>query len=45
MSQGRPVAVIRLSSSGVEVTPVIDFTKIGITILLGLIGVWRTLRR
>jgi hypothetical protein len=29
----------------VEVTPVIDFTKIGITLLLGAIGIWRALRR
>jgi len=44
-SQGRPVAVIRVTSSGVQVTPVIDFTKIGITLLLGLVGVWSALRR
>ncbi|HEX5695544.1 MAG TPA: hypothetical protein VFZ15_04125 [Acidimicrobiia bacterium] len=43
-SQGRPVAVIHVSSGGVDVRPVIDFTKIGITLLLGLIGVWRALR-
>jgi uncharacterized spore protein YtfJ len=44
-SQGRPVAVIRITPSGVEVTPVIDFTKIGVTLLLGLVGVWGALRR
>ena len=44
-SQGRPVAVIRLSSMGVEVKPVIDFTKVGVTVLLALVGVWRALRR
>ena len=44
-SQGRPVAVIRVGRDGVEVTPVIDFTKIGVTLLLGVIGVWRVLRR
>ena len=43
-SQGRPVAVIRITSAGVEVKPVIDFTKIGVTLLLGLIGVWRVFR-
>jgi hypothetical protein len=37
--------VIRVTSAGVEVTPVIDFTKIGVTLLLGLVGVWRALRR
>lgn len=45
MSQGRPVAVIRVGPGGVEVTPVIDFTKIGVTLLLGAVGVWRALRR
>lgn len=44
VSQGRPVAVIRLSPGGVEVSPVIDFTKIGVTLLLGALGVWRALR-
>jgi uncharacterized spore protein YtfJ len=44
-SQGRPVAVIRVSPTGVSVVPVIDFTKIGVTILLGLVGVWSALRR
>lgn len=45
VSQGRPVAVIRVAQDGVHVTPVIDFTKIGVTLLLGMIGVWRALRR
>lgn len=44
-SQGRPVAVIRVGPEGVEVTPVIDFTKIGVTLLLASIGVWRALSR
>jgi uncharacterized spore protein YtfJ len=44
-SQGRPVAVIRVGPQGVEVKPVIDFTKIGVTLLLSFIGVWRALRR
>jgi uncharacterized spore protein YtfJ len=44
-SQGRPVAVIRVTPTGVEVTPVIDFTKIGVTLLLASLGVWRTLSR
>jgi uncharacterized spore protein YtfJ len=44
-SQGRPVAVIRVTPTGVEVAPVIDFTKIGITLLLASIGVWRALSR
>ena len=44
-SQGRPVAVIRVGPGGVEVKPVIDFTKIGVTLLLSFVGVWRALRR
>lgn len=43
-SQGRPVAVIKIDDAGVEVRPVIDFTKIGVTVLLTLIAVWRALR-
>jgi uncharacterized spore protein YtfJ len=45
MSQGRPVAVVRVTPAGVSVTPIIDFTKIGVTLLLGMLGVWRALRR
>ena len=44
-SQGRPVAVIEVTPGGVEVTPVIDFTKIGVTFLLASLGVWRALSR
>lgn len=44
MSQGRPVAVIQVNERGVTVTPVIDFTKIGVTLLLGLVGLWKALR-
>jgi uncharacterized spore protein YtfJ len=43
-SQGRPVAVIRVGANGIEVQPVLDFTKIGVTFLLAAIGVWRALR-
>jgi uncharacterized spore protein YtfJ len=44
-SQGRPVAVIHITEDGVQVKPVIDLTKIGITVLLAVVGVWRALRR
>ena len=44
-SQGRPVAVIRIGADGVEVQPVLDFTRILVTVLLAAIGVWRVLRR
>lgn len=43
-SQGRPVAVIRVGPGGIEVRPVIDFTKVGITLLLAVAGVWKALR-
>jgi hypothetical protein len=45
MSNGRPVAVIRVGPGGVEVKPVLDFTRIGVTILLAAIGVRRALGR
>ena len=44
-SQGRPVAVIRITPAGVEVKPVIDVTKSGLTLLLGILGVWRAFRK
>lgn len=44
-SQGRPVAAIRITESGVEVQPIVDVTKIGVTFLLALIGVGRALKR
>jgi uncharacterized spore protein YtfJ len=44
-AQGRPVAVIRISPDRVQVQPVIDLTKIALTVLLAAIGVWRALRR
>lgn len=44
-SQGRPVAVIRVTGDGLEVRPVLDVTKIGLTLLLGIFGLWKALRR
>lgn len=43
-SVGRPVAVIRITESGVEVQPVIDVTKVAVTALLSAIAVWKALR-
>ena len=43
-SQGRPVAVIRVGSGGIDVRPVFDFTKIALTLLLAFIGVWKALK-
>ena len=45
VSQGRPVAVIHVGASGIRVVPVLDFTKIGITLALAALGVWRALSR
>jgi uncharacterized spore protein YtfJ len=44
-SQGRPVAVIQITPAGVKVIPVIDFTRIGVTLLLAAVGVWRASRK
>jgi len=38
-SQGRPVAVITVSPDGIQVKPVLDFTKIGVTIVMAFVGV------
>lgn len=43
-AQGRPVAVIRVGPGGIDVRPVLDLTKIGITILGTLIGLVAALR-
>lgn len=44
VSEGRPVAVIRLTPHGTEVTATPDVTKIAVTLLLAAVGVWRALR-
>ena len=44
-AQGRPVAVIRVGPEGIEVRPIIDLTKVGITVLLAAVGVWKAIRR
>lgn len=43
-SEGRPVAVIRITPDGIEVEPIIDVTKIAVTGLLAAIALWRTCR-
>jgi len=43
VSQGRPVAIIRLSPEGTEVTALPDVTKIAVTVVLAAVGVWRAL--
>lgn len=44
-AQGRPVAVIRIGPNGIDVQPIIDLTKVGITLFLAALGVWKALRR
>ena len=44
-AQARPVAVIEVTSEGVSVRPVLDFTKIGITALLSFVAAWRLIRK
>ena len=43
--EGRPVAVIEITPDGTTVRPVIDFTKVGLSLLTGLFGLWRAARR
>lgn len=42
---GRPVAVIEVGPAGVKVTPVLDFTRIGIAAVAALISLWSVRRR
>ena len=42
---GRPVAIIEAGPTGVRVKPVIDFTRIGITVVAALLTIWRASRR
>jgi uncharacterized spore protein YtfJ len=44
-AQARPVAIIEVTSEGVSVRPVLDFTKIGITALLSFVAAWRLIRK
>jgi uncharacterized spore protein YtfJ len=44
-SQGRPVAIIRISNDRTEIRPVIDMTKLALTVVMSVLGVWRALRR
>jgi uncharacterized spore protein YtfJ len=42
---GRPVAVIEAGPDGVRVRPVIDLTRIGVTLVAAALTVWRATRR
>jgi hypothetical protein len=39
------VAIIEAGPTGVRVKPVIDFTRIGITVVAAILTVWRAGRR
>ncbi len=42
---GRPVAIIEVGPDGVRVKPVIDFTRVGLTVIAAALTVWRATRR
>lgn len=42
---GRPVAIIEAGPEGVRVKPVIDFTRVGLTLVAAALTVWRATRR
>jgi len=44
-TEGRPVAVIEITPSGVNVRPVYDFTRIWVTVVTGLVAIWRFSRK
>lgn len=44
-SEGRPIAAIEITPDGVRVRPVLDFTRIGLTVLAAVLTVWRASHR
>ena len=42
---GRPVAIIEAGPAGVRVRPVIDFTRVGLTLVAAVLTVWRATRK
>jgi uncharacterized spore protein YtfJ len=44
-TEGRPVAAIAIGPDGVTIRPIIDFTRIGVTLLIGAFAIWRAGRR
>jgi uncharacterized spore protein YtfJ len=44
-TQGRPVAAIVIGPHGVHVRPIVDLTRIGVTVLMSGLATWRMLRR
>lgn len=44
VTEGRPVAVIRITDEGIDMVPVVDATKVAVTFLVSVAAVWRALR-
>ena len=44
-TEGRPVAAIDIGPNGVVIRPIVDFTRIGVTLLVGAFAIWRAGRR
>jgi uncharacterized spore protein YtfJ len=44
-SEGRPVAAIEIGPDGVVVRPIVDVTRLGMTVLLGAFAMWRAMHR
>jgi uncharacterized spore protein YtfJ len=44
-NDGRPVAVIEAGPAGVKVRPVVDLTRIGLTLVAAALTIWRASKR
>lgn len=44
-AQARPVALIEITPDAVRIRPVLDFTRVGLTVLISAITVWRLVSR
>lgn len=44
-TQGRPVAIVEITSEGVRIRPVFDWTRIGLVAVTTALVVWRKSRR
>ena len=41
VGQARPIAIIEITSSGVQIFPVVDYSKLGLAALAVLAAIWR----
>jgi uncharacterized spore protein YtfJ len=44
-NEGRPVAIVEAGPDGVKVRPVVDLTRVGLTLVAAALAVWRATRR